>query len=232
MIFDDKEQREIVSQIESMYFSQNFGSTSKTDFELFLFAKYIQSRLRMHAPVDEYSLSKELGITQSRIRSLKERTGLKYAELNPVDWRKELADALQNVKFEGKENGERVAKVIVQDVSVMNEVRHIIEEKGWYDDCSLNKKLLTIPLDCFVELFFTDEDYANVFSDKVRKKVKKYEAEDDEVLRFVDEFSKEGLKRFLLSASKNAIVEVLPLLPFGGVAGTAFKVLTEIMRKA
>ena len=230
--FNDNEKNDIVKQIELMYFSQNFGSTSKADFELFLFAKFVQSRLRMQLPVDEYSLSKELGITQTRIRSLKERMGLKYADINPVNWRDELANALQNVQFEGKDNGERFAKVIVQDVSVMNEVRHAIEEHGWYDECSLNKKLLTIPLGCFVELFFDSEDFSNVFDDTVKRKVKKYEAEDNEIAKFIGDFSKEGLKRFLTSASKRAIIDVLPLLPFGGVAEVAFGVLAEVIKRA
>ena len=110
----------------------------------------------------------------------------------------------------------------------MNEVRNFIEVNGWYDECSLNKNLLRIPLDCFVEICYKNEEFNEVFSDDTKKLIKKIsKAEESSVQSLLNDFSKDGLKSFLMSASKEVVCEVLKLLPFGGVAKTAFDFLLK-----
>ena len=132
-----------------MYFRKNFGSTSKADLEVLLFSVYIEHCIREKECFDDYTLSKELGITQARVRTLKERKELKYPH-EDFNWQESFAEEIKNAKYD---EHDRYIRLIVQDVNVMNEVRHYIEMRGWFDECSLNKKLLKIPLDCFAEVF-------------------------------------------------------------------------------
>lgn len=74
-------------------------------------------------------------------------------------------------------------KFIIQDINVMNEARHLIEEKGWYDECSLNKKLLRIPLDCFTEICLEDEAISELFSAEAKKKISKIANSDSGVFK-------------------------------------------------
>ena len=197
---------------------------TKVDFETLLFSEYIEHRIKNNLPFDDYSLSKELGITQSRIRALKERKELKYPYEN-FTWQIAFAESVKNAKVDPNDH---YVKMIIQDINVMNEVRNFIEVNGWYDECSLNKKLLRIPLDCFVEICYKNEDFNEVFSDDTKKLIKKIsKAEDSSVQSFLKDFSKDGLKSFLMSASKEVVSEVLKLLPFGGVAKTAFDFLLK-----
>lgn len=224
MSFSAKEKIEIFNKIEQHYFVRNFGSLTKADFETLLFSEYIEHRIKNKLPFDDYSLSKELGITQSRIRALKERKELKYP-YKDFTWQNAFAESVKNAKVDPNDH---YVKMIIQDVNVMNEIRNFIEINGWYDECSLNKKLLRIPLDCFVEICYNSNVFDDVFSEDTKKAIKKIsKAEDATVQNFLKDFSKDGLKAFLMSASKEVISEVLRLLPFGGIAKTAFDFLLK-----
>lgn len=230
MEFTEKEKISLFDKIEELYFRRNFGSVSKADFETLLFSEFIECCINHNEPFDDYSLSKALGITQTRIRSLKERKGLKYPlnEDDPNWWKKPFAEAVKNAKYDEKDH---CVKFIIQDVNVMNEARHYIEESGWYDECSLNRKLLRIPLDCFTDICIDENEINELFSEKERKTINKIAQENSEITAFAEEFSKEGLKSFLMSASKKSIGLVLQSLPFGGIASIAFKSLAEIIMK-
>lgn len=226
IVFNNEEKCKAFDAIASYYYSGNFGSMSKSDFETLLFSEYLDHCMANSIPYDDYSLSKELGITQNRIRSLKERKALKYPYVG-IDWKKDVAELVKNAKYDKTDH---LVKFIIQDITVMNEVRHYIEEHGWFDECSLNKKLLRIPLDCFVDVFVVDEDIYNCFSQETKKIVNSIKYSDDSVLGFLKDFSKDGFKSFLMGASKEAILAVLPCLPFGGVAKTAFSYLEKVMK--
>ena len=157
---------------------------------------------------------------------MKERKELKYP-YKDFDWQTSFAESVKNAKYDPNDH---YVKMIVQDVNVMNEVRNFIENNGWYDECSLNKKLLRIPLDCFVEIFYKSTVFDSVFSDDIKEEIKRISnAENHHIKEFLKDFTKEGLKNFLMNASKELIREVLKLLPFGGVAKTAFDYLLKVM---
>jgi len=230
MIFSDAEKIRLFDKIDELYFRRNFGSTSKSDLETLLFSEYIECCMCHNEPFDDYSLSKELGITQARIRSLKERKELKYPhnETDPDWWKRPFADSVKNAKY--NENDHTI-RFILQDINVMNEVRHFIEVSGWYDECSLNKKLLVLPLDCFVEVVIGCDSEMNLFTESQKRELKKLSKNHGELKDFAKDFSKDGLKRFLMVASKDAIGFVLQTLPLGGVAKLAFDHLAEAIIK-
>ncbi len=225
MEFTDQEKIDLFDKIAAAYFNRNFGSMSKSDFETLLFSKYVEHLIRHDLPFDDYSVSKTLGITQARIRSLKERKELKYP-YPEFNWRESFAREVRNAKYDETDH---YVKIIIQDINVMNEVRHFVEEKGWYDECSLNKKLLKIPLACFVDICIEDESISELLSNDVKKKLKRIAQSDNEVQEFLKDFTKDGLKSFLMHAGKGALSVVLSLIPFGGVAGIAFKAIANVI---
>ena len=228
--FKDKEKIALFDKIEKLYFDKNFGSTSKADLEILLFSVYIEHCIDNGEPYDDYTLSKVLGITQTRIRSLKEKKELKYPR-NNFEWEDAFAKAVETAKYD---DNDHYVKIIIQDVNVMNEVRYFIEQKGWYDECSLNKKLLRIPLSCFVEICSKDNGLNELFSDEAKHNISKLKLEESAVVEFMKDFSKDGLKTFLMKGSKEAICLVLKALPLpaSGVLGVAFAFLTKAMEKA
>ena len=226
MEFTNEEKTALFDKIAALYFNKNFGSTLKIDFETLLFSEYIEHCLHFNLPFDDYTLSKDLGITQSRVRALKERKELKYP-YKEFTWRKAFALAVEKAKYDEHDH---YVKFIIQDINVMNEARHFIEEKGWFDECSLNKKLLRIPLDCFTEICLEDESISNLFSTEAKKNIKKVANSDNAIIGFLNDFSKEGLKAFLMSAGKEALISVISCLPFGGIAKIAFSFLERAIK--
>ena len=232
VIFTDEEKILLFDKIEKLYFHRNFGSTSKSDFETLLFSEYVNCCARRGLTYDDYSLSKQLGITQSRIRALMERKELKYPSNSDDDWWiYELVKAVKHAKYDSQDH---YVKFIIQDVNVMKEIRHYIESIGWYDEISLNRKLIRIPLDCFTEICLQDEKLSELFSRESREHILalyKENTNDSDLKCFIDDFTKEGLKAFLMSASKEAIGLVLQALPFGGLAKVGFGAIESIISK-
>ena len=226
MEFTNEEKNALFDKIAALYFNKNFGSTSKADFETLLFSEYIEHCLRSELPFDDYTISKNLGITQSRVRSLKERKELKYP-YKEFTWRTAFALAVEKAKYDEHDH---YVKFIIQDINVMNEARHFIEEKGWYDECSLNRKLLRIPLDCFTEICLEDEAISELFSTEAKRRIKKIANSDSAIMDFLNDFSKDGLKSFLMSAGKEALISVISCLPFGGIAKVAFSFLERAIK--
>lgn len=66
---------EAFDKIAEKYYYANFGSTSKADLDVLLFSLYIERILKdsqgEFTSYSDYTLSKLLGITQSRISNLK-----------------------------------------------------------------------------------------------------------------------------------------------------------------
>ena len=225
MNFSNEEKQACFDKISELYFCKNFGSTSKADLEVLLFSEYIGHCISAGEPYDDYTLSKQLGITQSRVRTLKERKELKYP-CKGFDWRTSFSDSVKNAKYD---EADHYVKILIQDVNVLNEARHFIEEKGWYDECSLNKKLLRFPLDCFVEICLDDMTLADTFSVEAKENINAIAESNSDIHAFLSDFSKEGFKTFLMNASKQAILSVISLLPFGGLAKTAFSFLETVI---
>lgn len=228
MNFTDEEKISLFDKISSAYFERNFGSMSKADLETLLFSEYIEHCLNNKDDFDDYTLSKQLGITQQRVRSLKERKELKYPYRNFV-WEDSFAESVKNAKFD---KSDRYIKMIIEDVNVMNEIRHYIEKKGWYDECSLNKKMLRIPIECFWDICLKDTPDNMVLSDSAKQNIQKIKLDDDPLSALKEDFSKEGLMAVLRKSSKPAIVAVLNSLELDGMPGIVVNALSDIIEKS
>lgn len=228
--FTDEEKIALFDKIEELYFNKNFGSTNKADLEVLFFSTYIDHCIDAGELYDDYTLSKVLGITQTRIRTLKEKKELKYPR-NGFKWEEAFAKAVENAKYD---ECDHYVKMIIQDINVMNEVRYLIEQKGWYDECSLNRKLLKIPLDCFIEICSMDNEFNDMLSEEAKRKISKLKFEESALLDFMKNFSKEGFKVFLMNGSREAVCAVLKVLsiPSNGVISVALPFLIKIIERA
>ena len=223
---DDNSKLRAFDKVASEYFDKNFGSFNKSDLEVLLFSEYIEYLIRSGYRYDDYSLSKELGITQSRVRTLKEKKELKYP-IGKDYWKENLAYEFKYAKYD--EEHKRIV-IPIEDVNVLIEVRQFIKELGWYDEYQLNKKLLTLRIDCFADLCSSLSE-TNIFDKDTQRKLDKLKKADSSgtVEKFLLNFGKDGLKEIMLTASKDILVEVLRLLPFGGVAGRLIDGFCELL---
>lgn len=232
--FEDSFKIRVFDKLANEYFERNFGSLSKSDLETLLFSEYIEYLIDKRKDFDDYTLSKQLGVTQTRIRSLKERKELKY----PIDpdgngeyWKKSFVKSIDNAKYDDEKK--RII-IPIQDINVLIEIRHQIENLGWYDEYQLNKKLLTINMNCFVDLCNSLSQNNELFTKEVKSRIRELALEEGvgkELVDFASDITMDGLKSFVMNASGEIICEVLKLIPFGGVAGALVKGTIKAIEK-
>ncbi len=221
--FDDSFKLRVFDKISAEFYDRNFGSFSKADLETLLFSEYIEYLIEKKESFDDYTISQQLGITQSRVRALKERKELKYP-IGEDYWENSFAKSIEKAQYD--EDKKRII-IPISDVNVMIEVRHCIEEKGLYDEYQLNRKLLTINMGCFLELCVKLSE-RDVFSDEAKKRIREIEKNrdlEDDISDFLNDFSVNGLKRFVTNASPKVVCEVIGKLKYGGIAEAFAKAL-------
>ena len=161
--FSDAEKIEMFNEIAAHFYEANFGQASKADIELMMFNFYIKKMIKDNQEQDgtidynkcsDYKISKDLGITQQRVRNLKVKNQL----INPIafEWEKAFAKLVSNAKFENQ-------KVIISipDPNLFYEIQNFLEEQGAYIDKQLNSKLLVIRVEYFIDLLLSLEPESN-----------------------------------------------------------------------
>ena len=140
----------LFDQIAEHYYKCNFGSFAKTDMDLLMFSVYMDRLLDQNVEDEnsysDYQISRYLGITQSRVKSLKERKQLIYPYQN-FDWKKSFLRLCGNARYE---NGKVI--INIRDVNVYIELRNAIESDGGYVDTQISSTTLRIALEYFVTL--------------------------------------------------------------------------------
>lgn len=169
-LFSEEDKIAAFDKIADVYYQGNFGTMLKSDFEVLLFSIYLDRILDRSGnemnSYSDYTLSKQLGITESRVRSLKVKKDLRY-HYEELDWKESFLRVIKNMRYE---NG--YFKISIPDPNLYLELRNYIEVKGGYIEASLNQKLLTIPAEFFLnmvlDLYAGEEERKQVVS-KINK---------------------------------------------------------------
>lgn len=135
-----------LTEIQKQCLTRNFGTLSKSEFDLLLFHYYLLDRQEKAVGkyVTDYEIGRDLGLTIQRVRSLRERDALKQ---EPNDgWKDAFERCLPNAHCDVN----RDVKIPVPDVNVMKEVRNYFEAHGLYDEYHQNPKLFQCKLDVLI----------------------------------------------------------------------------------
>lgn len=145
---DEKTKAEAFDKIAERYYYANFGTMSKSDFETLLFSIYLERILEKHEEninmYSDYTLSKLLGVPQSRISSLKVRKELLYP-YEKFDWKKSFERISDRAIYE---NGR--IKLFIPDRNLYLELKNAIEMSGGFIEVQLTTNLLQVPLSYFL----------------------------------------------------------------------------------
>ena len=148
---DDKSKAEAFDKLAERFYNKNFGSMSKSDIEVLMFSVYIDRILEKEgddnfAKYSDYTLSKELGITQSKVSNLKVKKQMQYP-YESFDWRESFSRVIKNARYENNK-----IKIQIPDINLFNEIKNAIEESGGYIDLSLTHRLLQVSPAFFIDL--------------------------------------------------------------------------------
>lgn len=159
--FNLEEKAALFDIIAAKYYCQNFGQLSKADMELLMFQFYIEKMIESNRAEDgtidynkcsDYIISKELGITQQRVRNLKVKNQLAH----PVDydWKLALAKLTRNARFDPVSHK---VTLNIPDPNLYLEIQNFIEERGAYVEKQLNSKILQIRAEYYIDLIIALE---------------------------------------------------------------------------
>lgn len=149
---------DLVKDLCLKYFNRNFGSISKSEIDLLMFHYYLKqkriniSRNDSHSSNNkdpsDYELSKELGISQSRVRSFKSKDYLQNGDCR--DWKQCLVYSIEHAEFvKANDNVE----LLITDVIVMMELRNFLEQMNLIDEYVLNPKVFKCSVDVFIKVY-------------------------------------------------------------------------------
>lgn len=171
---DEKTKAKAFDAIAEEYYYGNFGSTSKVDLDTLLFSLYFDQLLKKYPynydAFSDYTMSKLLGITQTIIRSLKERKELRYPN-NQLDWKNAFAKLAENFVYEDEK-----IKLMIPDKNLFLEIKNAIESKGGFIEIQLSSNLLQVRPPFFLDLLMAIEgehdqtDITKEIQNKIRMK--------------------------------------------------------------
>lgn len=233
--FSPCEKQTAFEMISSKYFNKNFGMLSKSDYETLLFHIYIEHLLNNNLCFDDYTISRELGISQSRVRNLKVRKELQYPRegFSEHKWKEAFSQSINKAVYDPDT---RKVQLHIEDINVLTELRYYLETNGWFDTYQLNPKVFCCRLDFFLQLCKALSEEEIVIDEKIEKKLKKEAAKYDQGSSAIEKICsgvlEDGLKELAVGASKELLLGVLSLLPFGGVAKTAVEAIIAVINRS
>ena len=147
--FDDNDKKNAFDQIAALFYKKNFGSASKSDVELLMFHLYMEAIIKKnqienthiisYSACSDYKISRQLGITQQRVRNLKVKKELVYPQ-EYFNWKESFASILsdeKNVHFD-----EKNVRINIPDPNLFDAIQDFVEDNGGYIEWHWNRKIL------------------------------------------------------------------------------------------
>ena len=146
------------------YLDKGFGSMTKNDFEVMIFAELVQTSLR---GISDYQISRDLKIPESKVKRLRYEASLKYNILSEEDYRLMFKEIAQNAIIKDE-------KIIlsIEDISLRKFINFKLKKNGKFSDTSFNSEIVVIRSKDFAELlkelYYTQRELKQI-NDKIDK---------------------------------------------------------------
>lgn len=129
---------------EARLFTRQFGTFTKSDYETLMFTIYMDL---IDDPKNDYDISRELGITESKVRNLRVKSQLLYPK--DLNLNEELTKAIEKGFFDPDN---MTLTITLQDPNIQRLVLHLIEQEYGNVQFTLNPKHLKLPIESYVLL--------------------------------------------------------------------------------
>lgn len=204
--------------IQENCFNVSFGNKTKQELETLLFYIFYMRMMKTGEKIDDYIIGRKLGLTENRVRAIKERMALYYKGLSPKEWTDSFLECAKMAKYDEKSD---LIKFNIPDINVMNELRHFMTENGWYDEYQLNPKLFQCNPSIFWEMGkrikeITGGNEPVLLDENTKKALKEIESKDKNIINAITLLTKnsikEGISELLKSGTKKSTLVVLELV--------------------
>lgn len=227
--FSSEEKAEMFDYIASLFYKRNFGQASKADIELLMFHFYLEKLIDIYKSEDgtinyiqcsDYIISKELGISQQRVRNLKVKKQLIY----PIeyDWKKALATQIKNARYDKITHK---ITINIPDPNLYLEIQNFLEENGACVEKQLNSKILQMRAEYYIELAVALED-----TDSRKEVIKHIKKALSESGKNDDIFDDKKIGKELLSTSIDISTLILNLMSIISPDNVIFSALATLLK--
>ena len=227
--FSNDDKIKFFDEISEYFYKANFGTRSKSEIELMMFHFYFEKLVAKNTFKDgtidysgcsDYKISRDLGITQQRVKNLKVKNQLAY----PInfDWKKALAKLTENARYD---KGTNRITLNIPDPNLYLEIQNFIEYNGAYVEKQLNSKVLQLRAEYYIDLVVALEPKDN--REKIKKSLKKLfkdNGKEDDV------FQDKKIGKSILNASVNIIDIVANLSSIISPTNVVGKALFELIK--
>ena len=125
----------------------------------------------------------------------------------------------------------RLVQLYVGDVNLIKDIRNYVYQHGWFDEFQINPKLFQCGVDHFINLCKSLEgSYA--FDSETKRAIKSLAKNDKEksaIEKIISGSFEDGMAELIKDVSKEALAEILKLLPFGGIAKDAIDAFINVI---
>lgn len=150
---------------EAGVFTKRFSTFTKAEYDTLIFTIYLDMLRESERIPRDYEISVELGITEARVRSLRNRSQLLYP--NELLWKDELERAIKKGSYNPSN---MTITIMIEDPSVQNYIKYRIEKTYGIVDREINPKHLTLPIEDYVLLLIEAEENVDEVIEKLNKK--------------------------------------------------------------
>lgn len=171
-LLKDKEE-EFAKEFISRYSKVGFGSMNKNDFEVMIYD--LLKKYGNLSGKNNYDISLELQITESKVKKLSYEAELKYNNHNDKSFKNDFLKILEKAKIRKDTN-----KVLfsVEDKFLRTSISAKLKSLGHFSDSSFNSEIISIDVKSFIDLLdsILDEsekekiinDNKDIFKDKTK----------------------------------------------------------------
>lgn len=150
---------EAFCELAELFYKKNFSTASKSEVELLMFHFFMDAMISLHKEAatnvldytacSDYKISKQLGITQERVRNLKIRAQARYPE--EFDWKLSLQSLSDSIRYD--EVKKRII-IPIPDPNLYIEIKNFIEENGGYVEVQRSGNYIQIRPEYYVLLMY------------------------------------------------------------------------------
>lgn len=144
--------KENAEELVKFYFEPSFGARNKSDLDLMMFKIYYAGL--NDEGTSDIEISRDLKITQAKVRSLKNRLRLVYPQESGKDLYHYLEELFATTKYIHYNEKSDKIEITVLDSILYENIKDKLEEEGACLDITLNPKLFSITVREFVEFVF------------------------------------------------------------------------------
>ncbi len=127
----------------SMYLQRGWGSMNKNDFEVYIFYCILQED--KYRDLNDYELSVELKVPQSKIKRLRYEADLKYLQPEKEVYNEQFRKLLQMAKPQQKDD--KYVEFVMENKGLYLYIDNLLKKDGRFGDRSFNSEMMVISID-------------------------------------------------------------------------------------